>query len=83
MATHYAFAYAVISDLTNGKCLQELDSTDYILDPRYIPVDEIVGKYLLKYYWPLPSSPVTSFDDFQGKWYIDAAHTQEATELNG
>ena len=25
---------------------------------------------------------VTSFDDFQGKWYYDAAHQNEAPELN-
>lgn len=74
MQTRYAYYYAVISDVTNGWCLGVQDTSNYILDPTYVPIPEPDGNYMLKYYWPLPET-VTSFDDFQGSWYEDAAHT--------
>lgn len=74
MATNYAYAYAVISDLTNGWCLQVQDTTNYILNPTHVPIPEYDVGYAMKYYWPIPET-VTSHDDFQGQWYSDAAHT--------
>ena len=74
MATHYAYNYAYIGDLTNGECHGVSDSTNYVLNPAYVPIPEYNINYTLKYYWPLPTV-VTSHDDFQGQWYTDAAHT--------
>lgn len=73
MATNYAYAYAVIN-LTTGECFQVDDSTNYILDRQHVPIPTANGNYLFKYYYPIPES-VSSFDDFQGQWYVDAAHT--------
>lgn len=74
MATNYAYFYAIIGDLSNGECTGLDDTSDYILDRAHIPVPDYNFDYLLKYYWPIPET-VTSFDDFQGSWYEDAAHT--------
>lgn len=74
MAQNYAYKYAVIADLTNGWCLQVEDTSNYILDPTYVPIPTDDINYLLKYYWPIPET-VNSFDDFQGDWYEDAEHT--------
>ncbi len=73
MATEYAYAYAII-DLTTGMCFQVTDSTNYIIDRRYVPIPEYNENYGLKYYYPIPAS-VSSFSDFTGEWYVDAAHT--------
>lgn len=81
MATHYAYCYAIISDLTTGRCTGVDDTTSYILDRTRVPIPEFSYDYALKYYWPLPET-VTSHDDFQGKWYTDAAHTILAEGLN-
>lgn len=70
----YAYYYAVISDTTNGWCLGVQDTSDYVLDPTYVPITDADPNYMLKYYWPLPET-VESFDDFQGSWYEDADHT--------
>lgn len=75
MATNYAYHYAIVQE-SNGWCLETRDTSTYILDRTFVPVDSIDKEYGLKYYWPLPDT-VTSFDDFQGKWYTDAAHTIE------
>lgn len=72
MAQTYAYYYAVIRQ--NGLCISKHDTSDYILDPLYVPIDDFDADYLLKYYYPIPEA-VTSFDDFQGQWYTDAAHT--------
>ena len=80
MATNYGYHYANVSE-SDGLCLGTLDTSDYILDRTYVPVDDAYGDWLLKYYWPLPET-VTSFDDFQGLWYLDAAHTQLFEEGN-
>lgn len=69
----FAYYYAVVREDT-GMCTQVKDTTNYILDPTYIPIPEYSREYLLKYYYPLPTS-VTSFGDFNGQWYTDAAHT--------
>ena len=74
MAINYAYYYARISDLATGFCMGVLDSTDYVLDPTYVPIPEYNRNYVMKYYYPIPET-VTSHDDFQGQWYSDAAHT--------
>ena len=80
MATkRYGFKYATIR--ANGMCDGVQDTTDFILRPDYIPIDDDSLPYLLKYYHPIPET-VTSFDDFHGKWYYDAEFTQEVAELN-
>ena len=80
MATkRYGFKYATIR--ANGMCDGVQDTTDFILRPDYIPIDDDSLPYLLKYYHPIPET-VTSFDDFYGKWYYDAEFTQEVAELN-
>lgn len=81
MERRYAFKYAVLDDLTNGWCLGVQDTTNYILNPAYVPIEDMDAGYELKYYWPIPTT-VTSFADFQGKWYTDAAHTTLAPGLN-
>ena len=75
MAQNYAYHYAIVQE-SNGWCLSTQDTSTYILRRTYVPVDSIDKDYGLKYYWPLPET-VTSHDDFQGKWYTDAAHTIE------
>ena len=75
MATNYAYYYARLNAST-GMCTGVMDTSDYILDPYYVPIDVYTGNYMLKYYYPIPET-VTSFDDFQGKWYTDASHTTE------
>ena len=82
MALNYGYKYAVIELSMGGICLEVQDTTNYILRPDYIPIEDDTLNYALKYYYPIPET-VTSFDDFEGKWYLDAEHTQEATELNG
>lgn len=74
MSINYAYHYAVIE--SNGWCVEVQDTTNYILRPDYVPIPDDNGDYLMKYYYPIPET-VTSFDDFQGKWYIDANHTTE------
>jgi hypothetical protein len=74
MAINYAYKYATIADMSNGWCLGVQDTSDYILDPTYVPIPEYNEDYAFKYYWPIPEV-ITSFDDFQGQWYSDAAHT--------
>lgn len=73
MSITYAYHYAIVR-ANNGLCRETQDTSDYILDPTFVPIDDASGDYLLKYYWPLPET-VESFDDFQGQWYTDAAHT--------
>ena len=73
MAVNYAYHYAIVQE-DNGWCLETQDTSAYILKRNFVPVDSIDNEYILKYYWPLPDT-VTSFDDFQGQWYEDAAHT--------
>ena len=74
MSINYAYHYAIVQE-SNGLCLETQDSSVYRLIRNYIPIDDAhSGEHLLKYYWPLPET-VTSFDDFQGQWYTDEAHT--------
>ena len=72
MALNYEHYYAIIN--SNGWCIETRDTSSYILRPDYVPIPEYDENYLMKYYWPIPSN-VDSFDDFQGSWYEDAAHT--------
>ena len=80
MKRRYGFKYATIR--ANGMCDGVQDTTNYILNPLYVPIEDDTLPYFLKYYYPIPVT-VNSFDDFQGKWYLDADHQNEATELNG
>lgn len=73
MALNYEYKYAIVRT-SDGLCIELRDSTDYILRPEYVPIEEELSVYFLKYYWPLPEV-VNSFDDFQGSWWSDAAHT--------
>lgn len=77
----YGFYYATIELNNGGECTGVQDTTDFILDPTYVPIPEYSRDYLFKYYYPIPET-VTSFDDFNGKWYYDSEHQNEATELN-
>jgi hypothetical protein len=70
MSLEYAYYYARI--LENGMCIEVIDDTSYIDEPDHIPIPEYNRAYLLKYY-----------NRADGKWYTDAAFTNEATELNG
>lgn len=73
MAQNYAYYYAVL-DRNTGMCNELQDASDYVLDPYHVPIDIYDWNYLFKYYYPIPET-VESFDDFQGQWYADAAHT--------
>ena len=74
MATNYAYHYAIVRE-SDGWCLEAQDTSTYILDPTFVPIENIdTFTNYLKYYWPLPEV-VNSFDDFQGTWWNDAAHT--------
>lgn len=74
MALQYQYCYANVRE-SDGLCIGAQDSSVYTLDPTYVPIEhEYMDLYALKYYWPLPET-VTSFDDFKGQWYSDAAHT--------
>lgn len=75
----YGFKYARVR--ADGLCVEIQDTTNYILNPLYVPIEDEYLPYLLKYYHPIPES-VTSFNDFNGKWYYDAEFTREVPELN-
>jgi hypothetical protein len=79
MATNYAYKYAQL--MSDGLCIGLQDTSDYFLDPLYIPIEDDSIDYLLKYYHPIPET-VNSFADFQGLFYLDAAHTQPFEEGN-
>lgn len=73
MAINYAYYYAQL-DLNTGMCRGIQDTSDYVLSPDRVPIETYDMNYLFKYYYPIPET-VESFDDFQGQWYSDAAHT--------
>jgi hypothetical protein len=79
MATMYQYKYAYITE--TGLCIGMQDTSDLYLSPRFVPIEDDTIDYGLKYYWPIPET-VTSFDDWQGLWYLDAAHTQLFEEGN-
>ena len=79
MSMQYGYKYATIRE--NGMCDGTQDTTNYILNRLYVPIEDATINYPLKYYYPIPET-VTSFDDFQGLWYLDAAHTQLFDEGN-
>lgn len=66
----YAYAYAVIRE-TDGRCKNVKDTTNYVEDRLYIPLDAYNINYLGKYYYPIP----TAYGDFNGSWYEDSAYT--------
>lgn len=70
----YAYYYARI-EASTGRCISVVDSSNLYLDPTYVPIAEYNRGYLLKYYYPIPTT-VTSFDSFQGQWYTSADHTE-------
>lgn len=80
MATNYAYKYAIVRT-SDGLCRGTEDTSSYVLRPDYIPIEDDSINYLLKYYYPMPET-VTSFADFQGLFYHDAAHTQPFEEGN-
>ena len=73
MSINYAYKYAII-ELDTGFCVEEQDTSLYVLSPDYVPIPVDDGNYLMKYYWPIPEV-VNSFDDFQGDWWYDEDHT--------
>lgn len=79
MSVNYGFKYAVIRE--NGLCTMVQDTTNYILDRLYVPIEDDDLPYLMKYYHPIPDK-VTSFDDFHGLWYSDSTFTTLVPELN-
>ena len=79
MATMYEYKYAQIN--SSGLCIGMRDTSSLYLDPRFVPIEDDSIDYGFKYYWPIPET-VTSFDDWQGLWYLDAAHTQLFEEGN-
>lgn len=82
MSTYrYGYKYAILRT-SDGICRGLDDTTNYILRPDYIPITDDSVNFLLKYYYPMPTAPVTSFADFQGLFYYDAAHTQPFDEGN-
>lgn len=80
MQFRYAYKYAKIRE-SDGMCIGSADTTEYIVDRIHVPVPNLNVSYVLKYYWPIPDV-VTSHDDWQGLWYLDAAHTQLFDEGN-
>lgn len=62
----YQYCYAIISPEFGDMCVQVDDGTEEVSNPNYIPIPEYNEEYIMKYY---------SRDN--GKWYTDAAHTQE------
>lgn len=76
---NYEFKYAIIRE--NGMCTGISDESNYILNPLYVPIEDETINYLLKYYYPIPTE-VRSFSDFNGLFYLDAAHTQLYEEGN-
>lgn len=79
MSMQYGYKYARIRE--DGLCIGTSDTTNYILDRFYVPIEDDDLPYLMKYYHPIPDE-VTDFFDFNGKWYADAAFTIEVPELN-
>lgn len=81
MAMNYAYKYAILRLDRGGVCGEIQDTSTYILDPAYVPILDDSIDYTLKYYHPIPET-VTSFADFHGLFYYDAAHTQPFEEGN-
>lgn len=79
MALTYAYKYARIR--ANGLCTAVQDTSTYVLDPLYVPIEDDSVNFALKYYYPIPEE-VNSFADFQGLFYYDAAHTRPFDEGN-
>lgn len=66
-ARHYQYAYAIIDPTQNDMCIGTDDTTnDCSGNPNYIPINPYSENYICKYY-----------NRENGKWYVDAAKTQE------
>lgn len=68
----YAYAYACIRE-SDGRCIQVKDTSNYVENRLYIPLETYDSRYVAKYYYPIP----TAYGDFNGLWYYDAAHTNQ------
>lgn len=79
MERRFGYKYARV--MANGMCVELKDTTNFILDPLYVPIEDVTLPYLMKYYHPIPET-VTSFDDFHGRWYSDSTFETEVPELN-
>lgn len=79
MSLQYEYKYARLME--NGMCRAISDTTNYILNPLYVPITDDSVNFALKYYYPIPEE-VNSFADFQGLFYYDAAHTRPFDEGN-
>lgn len=80
MGINYAYKYAILRE-TDGICRGTQDTSTYVLNPTYVPIEDDTIDYYRKYYYPMPTT-VNSFADFQGLFYHDAAHTQPFEEGN-
>lgn len=83
MSELYAYKYALLdmSEEYYGQCIGVQDTTTYEVRPDYVPITDDSIDYLLKWYYPVPTS-VTSFDDFNGLFYYNEEHTQPFEEGN-
>lgn len=63
------YNYAYINEI--GYCVTAMTFSYEINDPNWIPIGPNYDDWMYKYY-----------NRADGKWYHDAAFTQEATELN-
>lgn len=75
MAMNYVYKYAIIR-ASDGRCRGTQDTSDFILDPLYVPIENDEFNFYGKYYHPIPET-VNSFDDFQGKWYTSSTYETE------
>lgn len=81
MALTYAYKYAILDLNRNGRCRGTMDTSTRELRPDYVPIEDDSIDFPMKYYYPIPEE-VNSFADFQGLFYLDAAHTQPFEEGN-
>ena len=82
MSMQYEYQYAILR-ASDGLCRGIEDTSTYVLDPTYVPILDDSINWAFKYYYPMPDvDSLTSFADFQGLFYLDAAHTQPFDEGN-
>lgn len=63
----YQYIYAIIEPSLGDMCVEVRDTTNNCSDyPNYIPINPYNENYICKYY-----------NRENGKWYVDAAKTQE------
>lgn len=66
----YKYHYAIIRE-SDGRCRAVDDTSAYVENRLYIPLETYHPNYVGKYYYPIPAE----YGDFNGAWYTDAAHT--------